>query len=110
VIAGSYQSDKGLYYVRKGQVYVILFNGTLGHMADLTEGDYFGEHNLHHIGLSGGARVFTMIILAATDCELLLLKTSAYEDCCRLFPKSVTQKLSLNYRKVNSMMRGTLNG
>ena len=48
---GSDHTLKGCYYIRQGEAYVILFNGFVGHMAHLKAGDYFGEHNLHKIGL-----------------------------------------------------------
>ena len=49
---GSDHAKKGCYYIRQGEVYVILYNGFVGHMAHLKPGDYFGEHNLQKIGLS----------------------------------------------------------
>ena len=44
---------KGCYYIRQGELYVILFveSGYVGHMAHLKPGDYFGEHSLHKIGI-----------------------------------------------------------
>ena len=49
--SGADHTLKGCYYIRQGEAYVILFNGFVGHMAHLKTGDYFGEHNLHKIGL-----------------------------------------------------------
>ena len=54
-------------------------------------------------GLSGAAHVATLLILAATDCDILLLPTENYEACFKCFPMEIRRKLALNYKKI---MRG----
>ena len=41
-----------------------------------------------------------MIIIAATDCSLSVLRTEDYERCCQCFPTEIRAQLAFNYRRI----------